>query len=317
MYALNLIFILVASTTSPLDKVRADEIRQSVQRSIPFIEAQGVQWIDEKKCVSCHQVNSMVWSLSLAKRQEFEVSDRIQAWLEWAANASLEKNDQGKSVGLGNKEGVAQILYGLNQSGYQPANQRQLANLLRQDQQEDGSWKAGGQLPAQKRDQRETDMVSTMWITLGLMPFSAKDEFSDPVKRATTLIHTAEAGSSTEWYAARLLIAAAEGDQRTKEKWISQLLQHQNDDGGWGWLLENSSDALGTGMAIYALEKAGKNPQSIAMQQGQKFLLSTQQKDGSWKVPGTKRKKRDRIEDTASYWGTTWATLALISCLPN
>src|SRR6185295_8421742 len=36
------------------------------------------------------------------------------------------------------------------------------------DQQADGSWKPGGQLPSQKRPKRETQEVSTMWALLAL-----------------------------------------------------------------------------------------------------------------------------------------------------
>ena len=43
----------------------------------------------------------------------------------------------------------------------------------------------------------------------------------------------------------------------------------------------------------------------------------TQQANGSWNVKGTKFKKKDRVEQTSIYWGTTWASLALISYLPE
>ena len=43
--------------------------------------------------------------------------------------------------------------------------------------------------------------------------------------------------------------------------------------------------------------------------------MTTQRADGSWPVRGTKAKKRNSLEDTAVYWGTTWATLALVTSL--
>lgn len=317
MHALKLSFLWVAFTTTSLYGNNADEIRQAVQRSIPFIESNGLQWIEEKKCVSCHQVNSMAWSLSAAERHGFEVNERIDAWIDWTAKASLKKNDQGNLVGLGNKEGVAQIIYGLNQSAYPLEEKRQLAALLLKDQQEDGSWKAGGQLPTQKRSKRETDIVSTMWITLALIPYSEEAGFSQAIQRSTELIHNAKAGRSVEWYSVRLLVALSQNDRTAMEKWSSELLTLQNDDGGWGWLLEDPSDALGTGMAIYALSSIGKNPNTPTLQRGQNYLLKTQQANGSWNVKGTKFKKKDRVEETSIYWGTTWASLALISCLPE
>ncbi len=46
------------------------------------------------------------------------------------------------------------------------------------------------------------------------------------------------------------------------------------------------------------------------------FLLSTQQADGSWQVKGTKQGRKDRVEETACYWGTAWAAIALLQALP-
>ncbi len=77
-----------------------------------------------------------------------------------------------------------------------------------------------------------------------------------------------------------------------------------------------TSDALGTGLALYALEsiRAQLDPERLAL--ARKFLISSQQKDGSWSVKGTKKKKRHKIEETSTYWGTAWAVIALASGLP-
>jgi hypothetical protein len=38
----------------------ADEVRELVQRSVPFLEKEGVAWMTERKCASCHQVPAML-----------------------------------------------------------------------------------------------------------------------------------------------------------------------------------------------------------------------------------------------------------------
>ena len=53
-----------------------------------------------------------------------------------------------------------------------------------------------------------------------------------------------------------------------------------------------------------------------ALGRAQPFLVSIQLKDGSWAVKGTKENKKDRVEETASYWGAAWATLGLLQTLP-
>jgi hypothetical protein len=42
-------------------------VRSTVGRSLPFIQAEGQRWIDEKKCVTCHQVPFMIWALNAAR----------------------------------------------------------------------------------------------------------------------------------------------------------------------------------------------------------------------------------------------------------
>ena len=53
------------------------------------------------------------------------------------------------------------------------------------------------------------------------------------------------------------------------------------------------------------------------IKRAQRFLIDTQRDDGSWAVQGTKANKKDRIEETAVYWGTTWAVIGLVESLPN
>ena len=78
-----------------------DEIRATIQRSIPYIEEKGVWWIETKKCVSCHRVGTMLWSLNAAQQKGFRVSDRLDEWLDWSLDTSLSKNDKGKIIGAG------------------------------------------------------------------------------------------------------------------------------------------------------------------------------------------------------------------------
>ena len=37
-----------------------------------------------------------------------------------------------------------------------------------------------------------------------------------------------------------------------------------------------------------------------------------QQPDGSWPVPSTRARDKNKINKTATYWGTTWAVIGLL-----
>lgn len=131
------------------------------------------------------------------------------------------------------------------------------------------------------------------------------------VRRALAWIGDKTEGESTEWWATRLMLEnSIENTDRAKE--IRRgLIARQNEDGGWGWLHSDSSDAFGTGLALYALSRDGGVDVKIPIGQAIKFLQETQDEDGSWSVNGTKKADRDHETPTATYWGTCWAVIGL------
>jgi hypothetical protein len=303
----------------------ADQVRATVQRSLPFIQAEGQRWIDDKKCVSCHQVPFMVWSLNAAADRGFEV-DR-QKLQECGVFATVWKNivpktlhDKGEQPGLaGQPDAVYQLLLGRSVQDRKAAASwpTLFAECLAAGQQDDGSWKAGGQLPGQKRPERETNEVTTMWALVALQSYAAPEEsLQATIDKARTWLGDRTEGQSTEWWAVRLMLER--GGKKTEEaqRIRDELLKRQHDDGGWGWLSADESDALGTGVALYALTRDGIALDHSALVKGRAFLTSTQRADGSWPVKGTKKVKSKQIEPTATYWGTCWAVIALVESLP-
>jgi squalene-hopene/tetraprenyl-beta-curcumene cyclase len=294
-----------------------EQVRQAVQRSIPFIQDKGQWWIEKKKCVSCHRVGNMVWSLRAARDRGFKVSRRLDEWSEWGIKSSLSPNGQGKVTGRGNKEGVAQLLFARREDrDNTDDDSAKLLGILAEDLQADGSWKPGGQLPSQKRDLQETTDVTTMWLALALAD-AAAGSHSALVDQAVQHIRSSPPGKSTEWFVVRLLLASRLGEETTKAELIQRLKQQQRPDGGWGWLVGDASDALGTGMSVYALLQTGLEPEDAVIRRAQQFLIDSQRDDGSWPVHGTKAKKKHRVEETAVYWGATWAVLGLVESLPQ
>ncbi|MDB4621780.1 hypothetical protein OAG82_02865 [Rubripirellula sp.] len=81
---------------------------------------------------------------------------------------------------------------------------------------------------------------------------------------------------------------------------------------GWGWLTTESSDALATGMAIYALSRHSNDNRERSILKAVTFLTESQTSDGSWQVPGTKKTARNKPTPTSNYWGTAWAVIGLL-----
>ena len=54
--------------TSAGEKPPAEaEVRRAIERSLPFVEKDGVAWIQRRDCMSCHVVTFMLWAHNEAK----------------------------------------------------------------------------------------------------------------------------------------------------------------------------------------------------------------------------------------------------------
>ena len=302
-----------------------DAVRAAVGRAIPFIEAEGQRWIEQKKCLSCHQVPFMVWSLNAASDRGLELdSARLTEWNAWARDwrnmANDEQKEQGEEATLtGNPDVIAQLLLG--RSGRESSPNKwteQFSTSLVGAQQSDGFWKPGGQLPFQKRPKRETEEVSTLWAIAALSTCDdADDTAHEATRKALQWIGTEAEPESTEWHVARLLVARLQDEHELADRLRTQLLDRQQSNGGWGWLTQDNADAFGTGLALYALAREGLMAAEPSVARARAFLVATQQEDGSWPVQGTKAKKADRVQPTSTYWGTCWGVIGLVETLSD
>ena len=188
-------------------------------------------------------------------------------------------------------------------------------------QDKDGFWKAGGQLPSQKRPISETNQVSTMICLLGLATLDQPNEkmIESRDKAVAWIKSTPPNGKdpavSGEWYTMRLVVAKKFGEPKDVEALRDQILAAQQSDGGWGWLWADKSDAFGTGLALYALAESGVPSSHPAIERAWKFLIETQTDAGSWIVNGTKTPNKDKLHAMSSFWGSTWALLGLSKSL--
>ncbi len=295
----------------------ADQARQTAERAIPYIEKDGTAWITERKCVTCHYVAFMVWSFRDASQRGLVVDKaKLAEWTDWSLNHAI-----GQGV-----EGPAQMLLARDRTDRSEKTAvliDSLRDAIIQGQDKDGFWKPGGQLPSQKRPVNETTQVSTMWCALAL---DTLDQQSDAaiVSRNKALEwlkktppNGADPATSSEWYAARLLIEKKFGDPKQVEALRDKILAAQQADGGWGWLWADKSDAFGTGVSLYALSQIGVPNSQPAIQQAWMFLIETQTDNGSWTVNGTKAATKDKPHPFSGFWGTTWALLGLTHSLPD
>lgn len=89
---------LVAEETnnpeSPGESAEVDSsdaaVRDSIVRSLLFLESGGVAWMDERGCMSCHHVPFMIWAHREAQSKGVMVdTKKLAEWDKWARNDSL------------------------------------------------------------------------------------------------------------------------------------------------------------------------------------------------------------------------------------
>jgi hypothetical protein len=303
---------------APADAPLAVQARRAAERAIPFIERNGTAWIKERNCLACHYAGYMLWSLRDASSAGLAINKGS------LAESTIWAMSQPKSHETGN-EGAAQILVARDRSVRSPESMEQidsLRDLIVNNQQQDGSWSPGGQLPAQKRPLSETRQVSTMLCVLGLETLDQPSEQAIKARDKglawlkNTPPNQGRPAVSSEWYALRLLIEKKFGEPKEVESLRAQILAAQRPDGGWGWLVADQSDAFGTGVSLYALSHVDGPATHPAIEKAWRFLVETQTDDGSWVVHGTKNGTKNKPHPLSRFWGSAWALLGLSHSLP-
>lgn len=308
----KLAMLITLAAGSLLAEAPPEDPVEIARRSLPFVKEKGLAWIEDRQCASCHQIPAMLWSLNSAAKLGLDPERKeTTVWTPWAAdwrhwNQTKDKDGVDK-VSAGNIDTMVFLLLGRDEGiTPAPAWTAEFHAQILKNQQPDGSWKAGGQMPLGKRPPREIHEVTTMWTLLALKSYAGEEVSADVQKRADDFLSKSQMGQSTEWHVVRLLLKPADAALR------EALLKSQHEDGGWGWLTQEPGDAFGTGIALYALAKTGLPTTHEALQRAIAFLKNSQQPDGSWPVPSTRARDKNKINKTATYWGTTWAVIGLL-----
>lgn len=199
-----------------------------------------------------------------------------------------------------------------------------MALVLGRQQAADGHWSFSvPRIPMQSSFVTVTALAVRSLGSYG--PKAHGSEIAERIRLAKTWLLDASAKNSED-RASRLLglhWAGASADE--KRKAVDEILADQRPDGGWSQTSSLPSDAYATGQALYALHEAGQLPVGAAPYvKGVRFLLATQDDDGSWFVNKRAIPANNYFDagfpygesQYASFNGTCWATLALLETIP-
>ena len=151
------------------------------------------------------------------------------------------------------------------------------------------------------------------------------EEFAASIDRARRWLWTVKAGTNEEATFQLLGLHWAGESVEMLHCLIESLRRGQRSDGGWAQLPTLESDAYATGQALHALAQVVKDPLADpAWRRGVRFLLETQEDDGTWHVarrafpvqPTMSSGFPHHRDSWISAAATSWAVLALTQASP-
>lgn len=313
--------------------------RMAVERSLPLIQRGTATWDERQRCASCHHHPLMFRAVTLAQRRGFAIETmlldaqvqrerEVTARIEARSAETLNSDDAilrlSLAFGGDTSFGIPWALYSHAEAAL-PLRHDNEARVLTKLQLKDGRWRHG---PA-RTPIESSDFTATATAIRALQAYaSPRDpaEFTSHVQRAAAWLRTSTP-TTTDDKAFRLYgLHWSTADPALIRDAVTLLVREQKPDGGWAQLPGLNSDAYATGMVLVALHEAGNvTPADPIYQRGMKYLLETQEPDGSWLVHKRAVPVNAYFESGfphgkfqfISYAGTCWATMALVHGVPG
>jgi ankyrin repeat protein len=306
--------------------------RAAILRALPILQRSAKTFVDKRGCVSCHHNILPILTLHLAQERGFKIDTNTLAAIEdktfreLTSPTAIDDAIQGVNVNdpTPNDSWLLMAAHAANRPHDVPTETyaRRLVRWQRTDH-----WTTSDFRPPHSSSDF-TATATAIYALTSYMPDTLEAERELVIAQARSWL-TATKPRSTEDAAFRLMgLAWAHASTRDLATAQHDLLAMQSANGGWPQLNGYPSDAYSTGEALYALSESRVATTEPGWQRGQRFLLSTQAADGTWRV-------RTRMQSPAdvspppfnvafpygkdaflSYAGTSWAVMALLKTLP-
>ncbi|MEN3332906.1 MAG: hypothetical protein V7641_2271 [Blastocatellia bacterium] len=310
--------------------VEEAELRAASARAIKLIQHAQGGWYKKETCTSCHHQLLPEIPLKLARERGVPVDEAVAREATATAFAFIKDLDaavQGYDfidIYFNSWELVAAHAVGVAPNLTTAA----YAQLIASRQSPDGSWTTIDVRPPQSYSPFSATAICAQAMRLYL-PEPLKNERATRIRRAREWLLKAQP-RTTEDRAMHLLGLHWTGAEvEVCKKAAQQLLTEQREDGGWSQLTGMASDAYSTGEVLVALrEAAGLATNNLAYQRGLRFLLKTQEADGSWHVksrlhppapvspPYFDTEFPYQHDQFVSIMGSSWAASAMLQAIP-
>jgi hypothetical protein len=295
-----------------------------VDRSLALMATSSVQFFRKAGCISCHHQSIASIAIATARERGARVDEKLASQVLKANLAVFSPHQQSLLVANSGVPAPSIVsTYALLAMSAEKYPADRLTDALVCDlairQHADGRWDGTGERPPVA----STDIEGTALTLRALQLYGVagrREEFAQRIARARKWMEVSKAVTLEEKAFRLLGLGWADADRKLIQQASQALLSDRRADGGWAGLPTLASDAYATGLALVALRQGGGLlPSHPAYQQGVRFLLSSQQKDGSWHVKSRALGFQPYFESGYPYehdqWissaGAGWATTAL------
>lgn len=317
------------SGDEPAHKPSQASVRTAIERGLKVLGKAARNYPEHRQCFSCHHQTLPLLAMREAKKSGFAIeSELFDSQIQFTRisfSGLKDALESGSGIG-GRSMTVAYGLWTLDIGRQSPDELTQaLVTFLLKNQRDDGSWRP----PSHRPPLEESEVACTVLAAYRLVKYASDDQKSEArqaVERATAWLGRAELGSQEDRNFRLWGLSLLDGDATQIAAARRDVLNAQRDGGGWSQLPDMDSDAYATGQALYALgETGGSEPDAPdgAVLRGVRFLLETQDEDGSWMVK-TRSKPVQVFFDNGDPHGesqfisiaaTGWAVAALAKSL--
>jgi ankyrin repeat protein len=313
---------------------RGNTLRRAVQDSVPLLQRADFNFAKNAGCISCHNNSMEAMAVATARKRGIRIDEQT-ASAEVRVNvdqlvASRDHMHEGYVVPVADYFSdfiLGYQLVGLAAENYPPDINTDAAAMLIQSRQ-----KANGEWPYPHADTRPPlclDYVTQTALAMRALqlyaPKTHRAAFEKSIRLAASWLANAKSSNNDDrtWRLTGLVWAGT--DRAATKQAMQEVLAAQRLDGGWSDLPSMGSTAYATGRSLVSLQMAGLPVSDPAYQRGIKFLLDTQQEDGSWHIrtralafqPYFDAGYPHGFDQWISAAGSSWATMALALALPE
>ncbi len=266
----------------------ADHVKAAVTKGVALLQSCDERFFLKTGCLACHQQSISAIAVGQARLRGIQVDESAAQRELKLVRAALQNMKPRRLQRLENPfaQPVTVEFYALafDAQGYAPDESTDALIIdMAGRQTAEGSWVAFTHRPPIEFSKIKSTAFAVKAMQL-YGPPSYRERFRQRIETARDwLIDSVPNGNEEEAFRLLGLVwsqAQAEKIQAQRDR----LLALQRDDGGWKQRPHLPTDAYATSMALYALAEAGVETASPPYQKGIRYLMDTQEPDGSWHV---------------------------------